>query len=100
MKTRYKIILFLNGTLLLIESALSIMLISLNAEMWFYGYKINGPLAQQIMYSIGISGIVLGVLQFKRIRKLHFLSVIWWMIVLSMIFVNHYTAQLSIFEYL
>jgi len=95
MKSRYKIILYINGTLLFVISTLLIMFISLNAEMWFYGYKINGLLAQQIMYGIGISGIVLGVLQFKRIRKLYFLSVMWWIIILSMIFVNHYTAQFS-----
>lgn len=80
-------------------SLLSIILISLNAEMWFYGYKINGSLAQQIMYGIGLSGTILGVLQFKRIKKLHFLSVIWWTIVLSIIFVNYYTAKFSAFQY-
>ena len=76
------------------------MLISLNAKMWFYGYRINGPLAQVTMYGTGISGMILGVLQFKSIKKLHYLSIIWCTIILFMIFVNHYTAQFSAFEYL
>jgi len=93
MKTRL-LIRRINGIVHCIISILILVAITLNAEAWIYGYKISGELAQSVMYTIGIFGIIVGIFHFIQFKKADPFSIAWYCIFGSILLVNHLTAVL------
>lgn len=76
MKTRYKIITTFIASLHWIYYSLTILMVIINAETWFFGTKINGEPALILHFSYGITGIIMGYLIFKQKRIAYVLAIV------------------------
>ena len=76
MKTKYKIILIAVAILHWIYYGLTILMVIINAETWFFGTKINGVPALILHFSYGITGFILGYLIYRQKRVAYVLAII------------------------
>ena len=76
MKNRYHIITTVIASLHWIYYGLTILIVIINAETWFFGIKINGELALILHFSYGISGIIIGYLIYRQKRIAYVLAII------------------------
>lgn len=66
--------------------------IIINSETWFFGEKFSGYGAIMIHIGIGISGLVLGWLVYKKKKLAYFGGIGLFAVVLSNLLVNHFTC--------
>ena len=76
MKTKYKIILIAVASLHWIYYGLTILMVIINAETWFFGTKINGVPTLILHFSYGITGFILGYLIYLQKRVAYVLAII------------------------
>jgi len=81
MKTRYKIITTFIASLHWIYYSLTILIVIINAETWFFGTKINGELALIIHFSYGVSGIIIGYLIYRQKKIAYVLAIVLFVFV-------------------
>ena len=67
--------------------------IIINAEIWFFGTKFSGDWALLINFSIGILGIILGVLIFKQKKIAYFGEIVLLILIMSDIAINYLTSM-------
>lgn len=63
--------------------------IIINAETWFYGVKFSGEVAITIHFVIGVFGIFLGYLIYKKYKFAYVASILLFGMVLASMMFNH-----------
>jgi hypothetical protein len=76
MKTRYQIIASIIASLHWIYYALTILIVIINAETWFFGTKINGDFALILHLIYGTSGLIIGYLIYRQKKIAYVLAII------------------------
>ncbi|MDH3203216.1 MAG: hypothetical protein OEL81_00885 [Nitrosopumilus sp.] len=76
MNTRYQIITTVIAILHWIYYGLTMLIVIINAETWFFGTKINGDPALMLHFSYGISGLIVGYLIYRQKRIAYVLAII------------------------
>ena len=93
MKTRYKIILTAIASLHWIFYGLWMLVVIINPEIWFFGEKFSGYLAIAIHLVIGVLGMLIGYLIYKKNKFAYFGGIFLFAVVLSSILVNHFSCE-------
>ena len=60
----------------LLYGAFMFGILFINAEAWFFGFKLSGESAQAIVLGIGISGLIIGYFIFTQKKKAYFGAVV------------------------
>ena len=76
MKTRYQIITTVVASLHWIYYGLTILIVIINAETWFFGTKINGDFALLLHFIYGMSGLIIGYLIYRQKKIAYGLAII------------------------
>jgi hypothetical protein len=64
----------------------------INPETWFFGEKFSGYLAITIHLVIGVLGVLIGYLIYKKNKFAYFGGIFLFAVVLSGILVNHFSC--------
>ena len=88
MNSKFTIIRKTNSILLFVLGGLSLFMILLNAEAYYFGVKFNGFTALLFVGFIGLVGIVLGIFHGTNKRKADIPVVAWYVIFTSVIVGN------------
>lgn len=75
MNTKYQIITTIIAILHWIYYSLTILIVIINTETWFFGTKINGDPALILHFSYGISGLIVGYLIYRQKRIAYVLAI-------------------------
>lgn len=81
MKTRYQIITTIIASLHWIYYALTILIVIINAETWFFSTKINGDFALILHFIYGASGFIIGYLIYRQKKIAYVLAIILFLFV-------------------
>ena len=76
MKTKYQIITTSIASLHWIYYSLTILIVIINAETWFFGTKINGDFALLLHFTYGISGFIVGYMIYRRKKVAYILAIV------------------------
>lgn len=81
MKSKYQIITTAIASLHWIYYGMTILIVIINAETWFFGTKINGDFALLLHFTYGISGFIVGYLIYRQKKVAYVFGIILFVFV-------------------
>ena len=81
MKTKYQIITTSIASLHWIYYGLTILIVIINAETWFFGTKINGDFALLLHFTYGTSRFIVGYLIYRQKKVAYVLAIVLFVFV-------------------
>ena len=81
MKRKYQIVTTAIASLHWIYYGLTILIVMINTETWFFGTKINGDFALLLHFTYGISGFIVGYLIYRQKKIAYVLAIVLFVLV-------------------